>query len=376
MSPEAQKELDQKLAVLQQQIDALTKERSFEYPLGMRERRIVNRDLPVVKSIDTTTDIWTVEVNDIEHTMDVSGGAGGSPGGSSTQVQFNDGGAFGGDAGFTWDKTNDILTVGIAGAFGSIKTPTGGAGVNGGSLLIETGVGGTSDGTGGDITIGAGDGGATDGAGGSVQVNAGDADGAGDGGLVTIISGAGENGGNITVIAGNAQNAGQGGNVTIYGGTNTDTNGLGGNITLAPGGGDTGGSKDGEVAFEYSAHTTTYAGLFATTTNATPASMEGVALTVPSSSLMTIHAKVYAIRTGGSSGVAQDSASYYIIATYKRVGAAAPTLVGSITNLYTAEDQSGWDATFVVSSNDIQIQVTGAGNNTIDWVALVEYVTK
>jgi hypothetical protein len=41
-------------------------------------------------------------------------GGSGSPGGATTQVQFNDAGAFGGDTGLTWDKTNDILTVGPA----------------------------------------------------------------------------------------------------------------------------------------------------------------------------------------------------------------------------------------------------------------------
>lgn len=40
----------------------------------------------------------------------VSGGSG-SPGGSDTQVQFNDGGAFGGDPHFTFDKVNDVLHV-------------------------------------------------------------------------------------------------------------------------------------------------------------------------------------------------------------------------------------------------------------------------
>lgn len=35
----------------------------------------------------------------------------GTPGGSDTQVQFNDGGSFGGDANFTFDKTTDILSV-------------------------------------------------------------------------------------------------------------------------------------------------------------------------------------------------------------------------------------------------------------------------
>ena len=38
--------------------------------------------------------------------------AGGVPGGATTQVQFNDGGAFGGDAGLTYNKTTDELTTG------------------------------------------------------------------------------------------------------------------------------------------------------------------------------------------------------------------------------------------------------------------------
>ena len=37
--------------------------------------------------------------------------AGGSPGGLDTQIQFNDGGVFNGDAEFTWNKTTDTLTV-------------------------------------------------------------------------------------------------------------------------------------------------------------------------------------------------------------------------------------------------------------------------
>jgi len=40
------------------------------------------------------------------------GGGSGTPGGSNTQVQFNDGGSFGGDAGLTYNKTSDVLSVG------------------------------------------------------------------------------------------------------------------------------------------------------------------------------------------------------------------------------------------------------------------------
>lgn len=39
------------------------------------------------------------------------GGGGGTPGGADTQVQFNDAGAFGGDAGLTYVKATDILTI-------------------------------------------------------------------------------------------------------------------------------------------------------------------------------------------------------------------------------------------------------------------------
>lgn len=40
-----------------------------------------------------------------------SAGGGGTPGGSNTQVQFNNSGAFGGDAGLTWDNTNKLFTI-------------------------------------------------------------------------------------------------------------------------------------------------------------------------------------------------------------------------------------------------------------------------
>ena len=37
---------------------------------------------------------------------------GSAPGGSDTQVQFNDGGNLGGDSGLTYNKSTDTLTVG------------------------------------------------------------------------------------------------------------------------------------------------------------------------------------------------------------------------------------------------------------------------
>lgn len=52
----------------------------------------------------------SVSVSSETATITVSGG-GGTPGGADTQVQYNDGGAFGGDASFTWDDTNKILST-------------------------------------------------------------------------------------------------------------------------------------------------------------------------------------------------------------------------------------------------------------------------
>jgi hypothetical protein len=45
-------------------------------------------------------------------TTQTSAASGTTPGGSNTQVQFNDGGAFGGDSGLTFNKTTNALTVG------------------------------------------------------------------------------------------------------------------------------------------------------------------------------------------------------------------------------------------------------------------------
>lgn len=54
--------------------------------------------------------------------LSAAGGGGGSPGGANTQLQFNDGGAFGGDAQLTWDKTNNALA--ITGSLSLTKSPS------------------------------------------------------------------------------------------------------------------------------------------------------------------------------------------------------------------------------------------------------------
>jgi hypothetical protein len=56
-----------------------------------------------------TTD-GAITIGSTALTFEQHSGGGGSPGGSDTQVQFNDGDSFGGDAGLTYNKTTDLLT--------------------------------------------------------------------------------------------------------------------------------------------------------------------------------------------------------------------------------------------------------------------------
>jgi len=53
----------------------------------------------------------TAELIELALLSRISAAAGGTPGGADTQVQFNDGGAFGGDADFTWNKTTNLLSI-------------------------------------------------------------------------------------------------------------------------------------------------------------------------------------------------------------------------------------------------------------------------
>lgn len=60
-------------------------------------------------------------------TLNSSGGGGGTPGGSDTQVQFNDGGSFGGNAAFTFNKTTGVRTVAGAAVSTAVSVATSGA---------------------------------------------------------------------------------------------------------------------------------------------------------------------------------------------------------------------------------------------------------
>lgn len=109
-------------------------------------------------------------------------GGGGTPGGATTNIQFNNAGAFGGDADFVWDQTTNILTVGSSGTPGAVVAPTGavaltlrggtGSSSNGGALNLSGGTGSAAN-TGGALNINGGQGGTTSGAGNYATVTGG-----------------------------------------------------------------------------------------------------------------------------------------------------------------------------------------------------------
>lgn len=150
----------------------------------------------------------------------ISGG--GSVAGSDTQIQFNNSGAFGADAGLTYTASTDTITLGtngvstghlrgFAGASNSsgdliVETQDGPAGFNSGALTFKTGAGGSSSANSGDMTIGTGAGGSSNGTSGALTISTGDTPGSGASGTLTIKAGNSTSGtdGNIVLNAGGA----------------------------------------------------------------------------------------------------------------------------------------------------------------------------
>jgi hypothetical protein len=89
------------------------------------------------------TDVVKVKLNSGVATLQT---ATTTPGGSNTQVQFNDSSAFGGDAGFTYNKTTDTATLGTLSLTNPLTVGNGGTGqttYTNGQLLIGNTTGNT-----------------------------------------------------------------------------------------------------------------------------------------------------------------------------------------------------------------------------------------
>lgn len=69
-----------------------------------------------------------------------TGGSGGTPGGADTNVQFNDGGSFGGDAGFTYNKVSQFVSLAGGVLTDIINEQVADAGVTIDGLLLKDGL--------------------------------------------------------------------------------------------------------------------------------------------------------------------------------------------------------------------------------------------
>jgi hypothetical protein len=197
----------------------------------------------------------------------VAGGGNGTPGGSNTQIQFNDSGNFGANSGFTFDSTTGNISIPGTIISGNTITIDNRASGNGADINLysaddiliqarDRDIGSTAEG--GDINIFAGDSAEdSDTSAGDIVIEAGrggasNLDFGGDGGFVRIEAGAGGNavganisarsGGSLTLNAGNAgTNNGNidlgnsGGDVTINAGDSTGNGDPGGSIILRSG---------------------------------------------------------------------------------------------------------------------------------------------
>jgi hypothetical protein len=79
------------------------------------------------------------------HITALNVGSGGAPGGSDTQVQFNDFGVLGGDAGFTYNKTTNLLNLSDALALGLIPSTTGAIRLANSARITARNVGNTAN---------------------------------------------------------------------------------------------------------------------------------------------------------------------------------------------------------------------------------------
>ena len=70
--------------------------------------------------IFTTAPASAVAIQIRELAVAVASDSGGSPGGSNTQVQFNDGSSFGGNSNFTYNKTTNLLSIGHVSLSGNV----------------------------------------------------------------------------------------------------------------------------------------------------------------------------------------------------------------------------------------------------------------
>lgn len=245
-----------------------------------------------------------------------------SAAGNDTELQYNDNGSFAGIPTVTYDKTTTELNLNSGtgandtGGDISITAGDGSNTSNGGSIMIQSGYAGGSTGSGGDVDIVASD----------------SADSAHNGGEVYIQSGFSVDGGN-----------GRPGNLVLAAGESSSSA-----ATSANRGAVVMGGVNNSSVYHYYVNKTYSSG--------TSGTLFSFALP-PSSQNNHLNPHQFIARVVGTSNNG-DAVSYVVTATYARNNAAAPALIGSIQTTYTAENNAAWNATFNISSNNINLDVS------------------
>ena len=140
-----------------------------------------------------------------------------APAGSNTQIQFNNAGAFGATAGFSYNTSTSTFNIAPAST----------------NVIIEP-VAPTGAQTSSSITLRTKNASATNGVGGNIFVSTGSGLGTGASGRISFTTAASSNvSGSISFVAGNGTN--EGGSMTFAAGAGTGTNSSGGNIQIQTG---------------------------------------------------------------------------------------------------------------------------------------------
>ena len=292
-----------------------------------------------------------------------AGGGSGTPGGSNTQVQYNNAGSFGGITGATSNGTALTLVAPVLG------TPASGTLTNCTGLPVAGGGTGAATLTDGGVLVGNGTG--------AVQVTA-----VGTAGHVLTSNGAGSDptfqaaAGGIGGSTGATDNAilaadGAGGSTLQARNAAIDDSGQASFGTTTP-------AAQlhalqatlGNVVLRLASTATNddpiedfIQGRVATT-DATPTNM--ITIPIPANTIVALEGRCVARRTGGASGTAEDGAFYHIEAVFQNIAGVA-TLITSVSSVTARESQAAWNCTFATSGSDVFMRVTGAANNDVTW---------
>lgn len=250
---------------------------------------------------------YVVVVNANETGLEFSSSAGGSPGGSNGQLQYNDNGSFGGAI---IDYISAPTTLKVEDQVGS--------GVDGVTLLFE----GSNSGTGGSAL-----------------------------------------GGGFEFRAGNALTQGKGGDIQFFAGNGAGT-AAGGDVVLQPGLGGLTGTRGLIQMRQTSGISYRAIGSQATTDGSFTNVPDSFTRSISTAGL--VHARVVGYRTGGAAGSANDSIMTEIVQGAKFVSGTA-SLVGSLEYLFFYQDNAATDVQFAVSGGSVLLQVKGDTNNNYTW---------